>query len=217
MFIPSFAAHLLLTYTDFGPSPDTIAKGKEVIVLSEKYKDDDGTTIFIATVLSTNDANGTVKVKYDDGDEETVPTANVRVRLSALPTSMGKLVPVPLRRSDEANEDEINEAEANEDGLFTEEEANSIKRRCCEILEAEARAKGASAPSEKVQKLIDNKFGEAIKLRDQDEPVIPMDQIIDDPDIQMMLDWYDVVVLNGNLGATRKETLMVSLFSFLLL
>ena len=140
-----------------------------------------------------------------------------RVRLSALPTSRGKLVPVPLRRSDEANEDEINEAEANEDGLFTEEEANSIKRRCCEMLEAEARAKGASAPSEKVQKLIDNKFGEAIKLRDQDEPVIPMDQIIDDPDVQMMLDWYDVVVLNGNLGATRKETLMVSLFSFLLL
>ena len=210
--ILSLAARLLFSHADFGPAPDTVNVGSKVLAKSEEHQvgdDDDGNDIFEAVVQSMD--NGQIKVKYtDDGVLETLPAENVKVHLAKfLPTTRRTLVPVPVEGPVPiSGPTQPSDDETNEDEQWVEETVD----QCSEFVDSTAAAEGVDPPSEESRKQIKDMIRSAVKLRAKGRTFVPMGEVLADPKIRWMWRYYDVVLKNGNLGASVYSRCMVSLF-----
>merc|ERR1719183_2647529 len=206
-------AFTFLSATDerhFGPAPDTVNVGSKVLAKSEEHQvgdDDDGNDIFEAVVQSMD--NGQIKVKYtDDGVLETLPAENVKVHLAKfLPTTRRTLVPVPVEGPVPiSGPTQPSDDETNEDEQWVEETVD----QCSEFVDSTAAAEGVDPPSEESRKQIKDMLRSAVKLRAKGRTFVPMGEVLADPKIRWMWRYYDVVLKNGNLGATDYSRCMLT-------
>ena len=207
---------------DFGRAPNEVVKGSVVLARSNQGELEGSHDIFLAKVKSVSTCGTEVVVEYaepHEGEEETLPIDNVQVQLRGYKYS-GDIktieLPVSSEQPDEPATADQPAANSNASGEpatgkhLSESQMDHVQAKMVKLIDQELRDAGIDPESAdgKREKLEIGR--EYLKRSAVEFAARPMADVLDDPRIQRMFLLYDLQYVNGNLGTTDSNCLMVS-------